>query len=582
MNIAPQTYRWRIKKADETTLKLADEIKIKPIFAQLLQQRGIRNRADALHFFNDNSHDLQNPMLMKDMDIAVKRVKSAMLYDETILIYGDYDVDGTTSVAMMKTGLEILGHVKLLTYIPDRYTEGYGISFQGIDYAIENKAKLMIALDCGIKANEKIAYAKEKGLDVIICDHHRPSNELPPALAILDPKREDCSYPFKELSGCGVGFKLIQALAFELEIEDKNREIWELLDYVAISIACDIVPVLGENRILLNSGLFILNSRNSVRPGIAALTSHIADDKAIEVNDLVFSVGPRINAAGRIDHGRLAVSLLCTKDPVEAELLFLQINSHNDSRKELDKSITEEALRLTEENGIDNKRSNVVFQPHWHKGVIGIVASRLIEKHYKPTIVLTESNGKATGSARSVKGFDVYNAIEACSELLEQFGGHTYAAGLTLDLNNLNSFIKRFEEVVSQTIQEESLYPEIEIDAEIDLESIDWRFFNTIKRFAPFGPGNMKPTFVSHHLTDTGQSRIVGSDKSHLRLVVRSLKDRNIQFTGIGFGLANKFPLLHMNKGVSVVYQLEENIWNENRSIQLIIKDICLTDELEL
>lgn len=580
MNTTPQTYKWRIKKADESTLKLAEEIKVKPIFAQLLQQRGIRNRADALHFFNDNTHDLQNPLLMKDMDIAVKRVKTAMLFDERILVYGDYDVDGTTSVAMMKTGLEILGHSNILTYIPDRYSEGYGISFSGIDYAIENNVKLMIALDCGIKANAQIAYAKEKGLDVIVCDHHRPGDELPPAVAILDPKRDDCDYPFKELSGCGVGFKLIQALLYELEIEDKIWDIWKLYEYVAISIACDIVPVLGENRIMLNVGLNNLNERKKLRPGLAALISNIAKDKTIGVTDLVFSVGPRINAAGRIDHGKLAVDLLSTNDPIEADLLLAKINSHNDNRKELDKSITEEALRICEENGINEKRSNVVFQPHWHKGVIGIVASRLIEKHYKPTIVLTESNGKATGSARSVKGFDVYNAIEACSDLLEQFGGHTYAAGLTLDLQNLSTFVHRFEEVVSKTIKEESLYPEIEIDAEIELDTIDWRFFNTIQRFAPFGPGNMKPTFVSHFLADTGQSRIVGSDESHLRLVVQSINGGNTQFTGIGFGLADKYPLLRMNKPVSVAYQLEENVWNENRSIQLIVKDICLTDEL--
>lgn len=556
----------------ETIQKLAGELNIHPILAQLLVQRGVNTFDEAKHFFRPSLDDLHDPFLMKDMDKAVERISNAILNKDKILVYGDYDVDGTTAVSLVYTFLHNQ-YVNVEYYIPDRYKEGYGISLQGIDYAKENGYNLIIALDCGIKSIDKIDYANKLGVDFIICDHHRPGSELPDAVAVLDPKRTDCEYPYKELSGCGVGFKLIQAIAQQKGIQ--FDDLTQYLDLVAVSIAADIVPITGENRILAFYGLKLLNE--NPRPGFKAILelSNFKKDE-ITVNDVVFLIAPRINAAGRIESGKSAVELLVSKNDNVAGLLGDGINEHNLKRKDLDASITEHALQLIEESEDHRyRKSTVLYNSAWHKGVIGIVASRLTEKYYRPTIVLTKSNDEnnmVSGSARSVKDFDVYNAIESCSDLLEQFGGHMYAAGLTMKEENVPAFIERFEEVVSSTIEDRMLVREVEIDAELNLNDINQKFFNILKQFAPFGPGNMSPIFKSSNLRDNGRGKVVGNN--HLKLTLVQHEDYESTFDGIAFQLGHHHPQVEQQDAFEIVYHIEENNFNNRTTLQLNIKDL--------
>ena len=558
--------------SSETIQNLAGELNIHPILAQLLVQRGVNTFYEAKHFFRPSMSDLHDPFLMKDMDKAVERISTAILNKEKILVYGDYDVDGTTAVSLVYTFLHNQ-YVNVEYYIPDRYKEGYGISLQGIDYAKENGCNLIIALDCGIKSIDKIEYANKLGVDFIICDHHRPGSELPDAVAVLDPKRADCEYPYKELSVCGVGFKLIQAIAQQKGID--FEDLTQYLDLVAVSIAADIVPITGENRILAYYGLKLLNE--NPRPGFKAILdlSNFKKDE-ITVNDVVFLIAPRINAAGRIESGKSAVELLVSKNDNVAGLLGDGINEHNLKRKDLDSSITEQALQLIEESE-DHKyrKSTVLYNSAWHKGVIGIVASRLTEKYYRPTIVLTKSNDEnnmVSGSARSVKDFDVYNAIESCSDLLEQFGGHMYAAGLTMKEENVQEFIERFEEVVSSTIEDRMLVREVEIDAELNLNDINQKFFNILKQFAPFGPGNMSPNFKSSKVRDNGRGKVVGNN--HLKLTLVQNEDYQSTFDAIAFQLGHHHPQVEQQDDFEIVYHIEENNFNNRTTLQLNIKDL--------
>lgn len=570
-------FRWTSASSPDKNIsqKLASELGIDPILSDLLVQRGVNDFQSAKDFFRPNLDDLHDPYLMKDMDKAVARIEKAISNNEKILIYGDYDVDGTTAVSLLSSFL-INHYDQIATYIPDRYKEGYGVSKAGIDFAADNEMSLIIALDCGIKALDKVDYAKSLGIDFIICDHHRPGDKIPDAAAVLDPKRVDCNYPFDELSGCGVGFKLAQALCSKWGLI--KNEYLELLDLLAVSIGSDIVPINGENRILSHWGLKKINEKP--RPGFELLIELAGKkNQKLSITDVVFLIGPRINAAGRISHGRLAVSLLTSNDISSLEEDAKAINQQNAERKELDKKITDSALALIKEQGEEKKSSTVVFDPNWHKGVIGIVASRLIENYYRPTIVFTESNGKLAGSARSVKGFDVYNALDQCSDILEQFGGHMYAAGMTLARDNYDSFKKRFEEVVSSTIKEDQLQPEITIDARIEFSDISPKFYRILSQFAPFGPTNLAPTFQTDNLLDTGWSKIVGSDQKHLRLVVKDPQS-GMSFTGIGFGLANKIDLLKSGEPFSIAYHIEENEFNGKVSLQLRVKDIKATKDL--
>ena len=563
--------RWSIKpKADKTiAAKLASDLNIDSVIANILVQRGINNFDEAKKFFRPSLTDLHDPFLMKDMDKAIDRLNKAIAGNEKVLIYGDYDVDGTTAVALVYSFLQKIIPDKIEYYIPDRYSEGYGISFQGIDYAKANNFTLIIALDCGIKAIDKINYANEKNIDFIIGDHHLPGDTLPAAVAVLDPKRSDCSYPFKELCGCGIGFKIVQAYAQTNNIA--FDELYEYLDLTAISIAADIVPIVDENRILCYYGLEQIN--NKPRRGIKTILDLAGIKKQVKVNELVFTLAPRINAAGRIETGRNAVDLLLSDNHAGATLSGQTINTNNTDRRALDTTITQHALSMMEENEEwISRKSTVLFHADWHKGVVGIVASRLIEKYYKPTIVLTESNGKATGSARSVKDFDVHAAIEACADLLEQFGGHKYAAGLTLKLENVAAFQQRFEEVVSATIEEYMLTPEIEIDAEITLEEITPKFYRILKQFEPFGPGNMSPVFLTKELVDKGYSRVVGTN--HLKLDVQSVHNSKLSFPAIAFGQANHFEEISTKKIFDACYAIEENEFNGNITLQLNIKDL--------
>ncbi|HEU4718221.1 MAG TPA: single-stranded-DNA-specific exonuclease RecJ [Bacteroidia bacterium] len=562
--------RWSLKKqpAKEELKALARQLNGNEIVASLLLQRGIRTQEEAKRFFRPDLSDLHDPFLMKDMDAAVARVERALLRKEKILVYGDYDVDGTTAVALVYTHLVSLG-ADCGFYIPDRYAEGYGISFAGIDFAKENGFTLIIALDCGIKSNDKIAYAKGKNIDFIICDHHRPGAELPGAVAVLDPKRNDCHYPYDELCGCGIGFKLMQALT---QKKGGSVEMIEpLLDLVAVAIAADIVPLTGENRVLATFGMKRINS--APRPGFRAMTELVNVKRKLSISDVVFLFAPRINAAGRVEHGKLAVELLASDDEASARRAAEIINRNNTERRELDRQITIHALdMISSDAAFAKRRSTVVFDSTWHKGVVGIVASRLIEKHYRPTIVLCESNGKVSGSARSVKDFDIYEAIEACSDLLIQFGGHKYAAGLTLEKQNVDAFIEKFEAEVSARITEAQLVPEIEIDAEISFSQIDNQLLNTIRLFAPFGPGNMNPVFLTRHVCDRGWARVVKD--SHLKLDLIDPRFPTRIFPAIAFGLAEKLPLLANKNEIDAVYTLEENEWNGKVSLQLNVKDV--------
>lgn len=565
----PANIRWRLKPdPDPAAVAALTNDRCPAPLARVLAQRGITRPDEAAAFFRPDRRGLHDPFLMADMQRAVERIEQALGDGERIMVYGDYDVDGTTAVALVVSFLHrFTGHLSF--YIPDRYAEGYGISTQGIDHAAREGVGLIIALDCGIKAVDKVAYAAEKGIDMIICDHHRPGEVLPAAVAVLDPKRDDCPYPYKELSGCGIGFKLMQGLASRNGIPFSELE--ALLDLVAVSTACDIVPVTGENRVLCAAGLDRLNK--DPRPGIRAMLEMANVKRTLTVTDLVFVLGPRINAAGRIEHGRQAVELLLAHDAAQAEQMSARIDRNNVERQGLDKETTRQALeRIATDEFLQASWSTVVFDPGWHKGVIGIVASRLIEVHYRPTIVLTESNGKVAGSARSVKGFDVYEAISACSDLLEQFGGHTYAAGLTLDPKNLVSFRMRFEEVVRATLREEQRTPEEEVDAEIPLQAINDRFVRVLHHMAPYGPGNMRPVFLTRGVVDKGRARIVG--ENHLKMNLADPRDPRRELDAIAFRQAHHLDLVRSGAPFSIIYTLEENTWNGRTTVQLNIKDI--------
>lgn len=561
--------RWNLKPIQnpENVQALSQSLQVDPIIAQLLIARGVDSFDNAKKFFRPSLEDLHDPFLMKDMDKAVARIEQAIAQGENILVYGDYDVDGTTSVALVSSYLKTL-HPMIATYIPDRYAEGYGVSYMGIDYASDNDMTLIIALDCGIKAIDKVAYAREKGVDFIICDHHRPGPQLPDAVAVLDPKRDDCTYPYDELCGCGVGFKLISALS-----RKRNQPFSALhsyLDLVATAIGADIVPITGENRILAYYGLEVINT--APRPGFKAIIQQLKKD-TLTITDVVFIIAPRINAAGRMKHGNHAVTLLVENDFDAAHQYATEIEQYNADRKDADKSITEEALDQILKNKETNRKTSVVYQEDWHKGVIGIVASRLTETYYRPTLVFTKSGDKLAASARSVKGFDVYNALHECEDLIEQFGGHKYAAGLTLKEENYEAFKQRFEEVVNASCEERLLIPEITIDAKINLDDITEKFYRIIKQFAPFGPGNMKPTFMTENLVDTGYGKKVGADESHLKVTVTQ-NNKGKRIGGIGFGIGDAYDLISNKKPFSAAYSLDENAWNGEVHLQLRIKDI--------
>lgn len=565
--------RWnpKSKPNPEKVQALQSALQVDEIIATLLVQRGIETFEQAKTFFRPALSDLHNPYLMKDMDKAVARIEKAIANHENILIFGDYDVDGTTAVSLVSSYLRSF-YPNVATYIPDRYAEGYGISYMGIDYAEDNAISLIIALDCGIKSIDHVNYAKAKNIDFIICDHHRPGPILPDAVAILDPKRDDCSYPYDELCGCGVGFKLIQALA-----EHRDQTIADLvlyLDLVATAIAADIVPITGENRVLAKFGLEVINS--NPRPGIKALIQQVKK-KELTITDVVFVVAPRINAAGRIKHGNEAVALLTEYDLEQAEQFAAEIEQHNSDRKELDKQITKEALIQIEENKEQNRFSTVVYQENWHKGVIGIVASRLVENYYRPTIVFTKSGEKLAASARSVKGFDIYNALEACAEHLEQFGGHMYAAGMTLLEKNYENFKNAFEKVVQGTIPTELLTPEIAYDAEIELTEINPKLMRVLKQFEPFGPENLTPLFLAKDLSDSGYAKTLGADSEHLKAYVK--QGHSTSFGAIGFGLGKKLDRVAHKKKFDAIFSLEENEWKDTVTLQLQIRDIQASND---
>lgn len=573
MQVAPaQAKRWTYRETDEAAVTaLQKELNIHPVLCRLMVQRGIRSLEEAKLYFRPSLDDLHDPFLMKDMNEAVERIELAIAKGQKILIYGDYDVDGTTSVALMYTFLRDF-YERLEFYIPDRYAEGYGVSKQGVDYAINNGFKLIIALDCGIKSIDKVAYAREHGVDFIICDHHLVGEEIPPAAAVLDPKRPDCPYPYKELSGCGIGFKLAQAFAKRNNIPDEI--VFALLDLVVISIASDIVPITGENRVLAYFGLDQINTQEK-RKGISSLLKQAGVNKELNITDLVFIIGPRINAAGRMGHANAAVELLISDTDDHSDLGAEELQNRNANRKETDKEMTNEALQIMRDDPLLDKRTTtVVMQEHWHKGVVGIVASRLTEHYYRPTVVFTLSNGKITGSARSVRDFDVHEALTKCSDLLEQFGGHKYAAGLTLLPENYEAFRDRFEEVVSSTIQPEMLIPEVTIDAELELKDINHKFYNILKQFAPFGPENMRPVFVSKDVYDYGGTRVV----KELHLKLHLTQDGINQAKGIGFNMGY-FGEQVISKGslkrkFDICYCLEPNEWQGNVNIEMSAKDI--------
>lgn len=590
--------RWILNKSvdNQQVVEIAKALNIDEHLATLLVQRDITTFEEAKVFFRPSLSQLHDPFLMKDMDRAVDRVVKAINNGEKILIYGDYDVDGTTAVALVYTYLKkFFKKKKIEFYIPDRYDEGYGISFKGIDYAADNDFKLVIALDCGIKAVERIQYANGKGVDFIICDHHRAGDELPNAVAVLDPKRPDCTYPYKELSGCGVGFKLITALSMRLGLPIEG--VYELLDLLAVSIAADIVPITGENRVLAYYGLKQLNKKP--RPGIEAILQHAniyrreedpdrvdggsdnALTRELTISDLVFLIGPRINAAGRIDKASDSVRLLLAEKHEHALKLAANINELNDTRRELDNGITEEALNMiADDEELRNARSTVIFNENWHKGVIGIVASRLTDYYYRPTIVLTRANDLITGSARSIKNFDIYDAIDHCSDLLEHFGGHKYAAGLSMKPENVDEFRRRFEEYIREHLTVEELVPELEVDLKINFRDITAKFMRILNQFAPFGPGNSAPVFWSDNIIDAGGSRPVGGHK-HLKLTVRQMGDdeRNV-FSGIAFQKGDLFSRIHSGEPFSICYNLEYNYWQGKTTLQLNVKDIKFKENI--
>ena len=564
--------RWILKPkpSPEKVKHLVNELKVDELIATLLVQRGIETFDQARQFFRPSLADLHDPYLMKDMDKAVSRIEKAIADGENILVFGDYDVDGTTAVSLVSSYLKSF-YPNVATYIPDRYDEGYGISYKGIDFAEDNEFTLIIALDCGVKSVDHVAYANERNIDFIICDHHRPGDMLPKAIAVLDPKRGDCSYPYDELCGCGVGFKLIQALA-----QNRNQTIDDLLiylDLVATAIAADIVPITGENRVLAKFGLEVINT--NPRPGIKALIQNLKK-KVLTITDVVFIIAPRINAAGRIKHGNEAVALLTEYDLDQAEIFASEIEQHNSDRKDLDKQITVEALSQIEENNETNRFTTVVYQENWHKGVIGIVASRLTETYYRPTIVFTKSGDKLAASARSVKDFDVYNALEACAEHLEQFGGHMYAAGMTLKEENYTAFKEAFERVVEQTIHPDLLIPEISADVEMELSDINEKLIRLLNQFEPFGPQNMTPVFLTKGVKDTGYAKGIGQNEEHLKLFVKQSRSFGSSegFGAIGFGLGNKLELTKNQNPFDMAFCIDENEFNGNVTVQLRLKDL--------
>ncbi|MBN8835770.1 MAG: single-stranded-DNA-specific exonuclease RecJ [Sphingobacteriia bacterium] len=560
--------RWKLLQANnDTVTALQNELKINRLLCKLLAQRGLNTFEEAKHFFRPQLSDLHSPWLMKDMHKAVERIISAINNKEKILVFGDYDVDGTTSVAAMFQFLKSI-YSKVDFYIPHRYKEGYGISKIGIDFAKENEITLIISLDCGIKSVELIDYAQSIGIDFIVCDHHLPDSVLPNAVAILNAKQQDCTYPYKELCGCGVGFKLMQALTETLQLNEDSY--LQYLDLVATAIAADIVPITGENRILAFYGLKKVNDNPST--GIKALMHLAGVQKEMYITNLVFIIAPRVNAAGRMDDAKKAVQLFIEKDFTQALEFAKMLHSDNSDRKEADATITEEALSIIEsDEELVRKKTTVVYQPHWHKGVVGIVASRLIETYYRPTVVLTKSGEVIAGSARSVAGFNLYEAIHACREHLLGYGGHFAAAGLTLAEENLEAFTNAFEKVVTEQITPELLIPEIIIDAEITIPEINLNFYNILSQMEPFGPENMRPVFIAKKVYDTGFSKIV--KEQHIRFVIQQNKQ---SITGIGFNMANKFHLLQMNAPLDIVFTLDLNEWNGEKSVQLKMIDLRL------
>ncbi len=560
--------RWTIKPKPEQHYidQLSKELRVDGLVAQLLLQRGISSYGEAKKFFRPELSDLYDPFLMRDMDLAVTRIEKAIANKENILVFGDYDVDGTTAVALLSSYL-LEEYPNVATYIPDRYTEGYGVSLQGIDFAEDNGFSLIVALDCGVKAVDQVAYAAEKDIDFIICDHHRPGAALPKAVAILDPKREDCDYPYDELCGCGVGFKLVQALA-----ANKGQTISHLipyLDLVATAIGADIVPITEENRVLAYYGLQVINT--NPRAGFKAIINQVKKSK-LTITDVVFIIAPRINAAGRMEHGQHAVNLLTETDIERAEQFAAGIEKYNFDRRSLDQEITKEALTQIKQNQEEERFTSVVYNEKWHKGVIGIVASRLTETYYRPTLVFTKSGDKLAASARSVKGFDVYNALEGCTDFIEQFGGHKYAAGLTLLEEHYESFKVRFEEVVSASIDPKLLSQELVIDAELGLDQITPKLMRILKQFAPFGPGNRTPVFLSEKVKDTGYAKGVGEEGKHLKLTVTQKGSTPIG--AIGFNLGNKIGAIKMKPQFDIAFSLDENEWNGQVSLQLKLKDL--------
>ena len=565
--------KWILQKpADpEKVSRLGTELGIDPVLAGLLVQRGVETFEEARKFFRPSLDDLHDPFLMKDMDKAVERLRQAIVARERILVYGDYDVDGTTAVALVFSFLRPLTP-EIDFYIPDRYDEGYGVSVKGIDWAAENGFSLIITLDCGIKAIEKVAYAKEKGIDMIICDHHLPESGLPPAVAVLDPKREDCHYPFDDLCGCGVGFKLVQGYSARYDIPFERLE--PLLDLLVVSIASDLVTMVDENRVLSHYGLKRLNE--APRKGLLAMINLAKLEQGhVNIDDIVFKIGPRINAAGRMESGRLAVELLTAEDDTTAYAIGEQININNNDRKNVDREITQEALEMVAGgNALVSGSATIVYNPQWSKGVVGIVASRLVEAYYKPTVVLTKSNGFITGSARSIQGFDLYEAIDSCADILENFGGHVYAAGLTLKEENLQEFCRRMDAFISEKLDPESLVPIVEMDSRLDFGQITPKFFRILKQFQPFGPGNNNPVFLTEDVYDAGNARKVGAGGVHLKLDLMQESQPYRQIAAIGFNMAEFYDHIKTGGPIDVCYSIVENFYRGNSTLQLRIKDI--------
>ena len=571
---------WKLREvADADNVRqLSSELGVDPVLAELLVQRGVRTFEQARAFFRPSLEDLHDPFLMTDMDKAVERVHQAVTSGEKILVYGDYDVDGTTAVSLVYTFLHRLTR-HLDFYIPERYDEGYGVSYKGIDWAAENGFKLIITLDCGIKANEKVEYARSKGIDVIICDHHLPENELPKAVAVLDPKREDCNYPFDDLSGCGVGFKLVQAYSQKYGIPFET--LIPLMDLLVVSIASDLVTVVGENRILAHFGLKQLNS--SPREGLLAMIQLSGLEPGhLTIDDIVFKIGPRINAAGRMESGRMAVDLLTARNVADAVRIGNAINEHNNERKNIDRRITQEAIEMVESGQcLSSGKATIVYNPQWHKGVVGIVASRLVEAYYKPTIVFTMSQGGlVTGSARSVHGFDLYDAIESCADLLENFGGHLYAAGLTLKEENLPAFCERIEKHISGTIIPEMQTPVVDIDTMLNFSQITPKFLRILKQFQPFGPGNNAPVFRTDNVYDNGMGRKVGAEGGHLKLELIQESHPYHHISAIAFNMADYFNHIKAGNPIDVCYSIVENYYRGTSSTQLRVKDLRERDEM--